>query len=292
MNRVPTLCYNYHVKIIFLGILSVFCFAGAASAFMLSNFNGPESIVVDPADGSYYVSNVNGDLAAKDGNGYISKINPAGSVVIQKFIGAKGTELDAPKGLVLVGKTIYVTDINAVKGFNKRNGKATALVDLSRFGVKFLNDITADTNGVLYVSDTMTNQIIKIDPRKKFEASVFVAGPELGAPNGLFFNPKNKHLMVVTWESGRLLEIDRFGSIHALKRGLKNLDGIDIDGQGNLFVSNFEKGEIYQIANYGRGMLTTYLTGLTTPADIAYDRVKDELLIPSLTGNTILTRKK
>ncbi|MBI2095629.1 MAG: SMP-30/gluconolactonase/LRE family protein [Candidatus Omnitrophica bacterium] len=259
----------------------------AALAFALSNFETPESVAVDPEDGSYYVSNVNGEPLAKDGNGYISKINAEGSVVIQKFIGGKDASLNAPKGILVSGKNIFVTDIHAVKGFDKATGKITALVDLSRFGVRFLNDIAAEPSGAMFVSDTMTNRIFRIDPSNHYEAKLFYGGKELGSPNGLAVNPKNRHLLVATWGSGEVLEIDRWKKIHVLKRGLQNLDGIDVDNRGNLYVSAFERGEVYRISNLGRGALVTALSGLVTPADISYDRKKDELLVPSFKGHTV-----
>ena len=272
---------------IFLCLALGLAWVPAVFAFTLSNFETPESVAIDPEDGSYYVSNINGEPLAKDGNGYISKINAEGSVVIQKFIGGKNASLNAPKGILISGKNIFVTDIHAVKGFEKATGKVVVLVDLSRFGVRFLNDIAAGPSGVMFVSDMMTNQIFRIDPSNHYEVTLFYGGKELGSPNGLAVNPKNGHLLVATWESGEVLEIDRWKKIHVLKRGLKNLDGIDVDSQSSLYVSAFERGEIYRISNLGRGALATALSGLVTPADISYDRKKDELLIPSFKGNTV-----
>ena len=275
---------------IFIFILSI-GIARNAHSFTLSNFETPESFIVDAEDGSYYVSNINGDPYAKDGNGYISKIQSKGNITIQKFIGGKKDEalLHAPKGLVIVGKKIYVTDIDAVKGFYKETGKPAESYDLSKFKAKFLNDITADDKGFLYASDTLTNQIFKIKPRKENEVTIFKEGNELGGPNGLFFNPKTKNLMVVTFMSGQILEIDHAGKIHVLKRGLLKLDGLDTDGRGNLYVSSFEKGEIYKIPHMGRGPIETFIAGLTTPADISCDRKNRELLVPSFKGNKIMT---
>ena len=260
--------------------------------FTLSNFDTPESFAVDPEDGSYYVSNINGQPAEKDGNGYISKINAGGSLVIQRFIGGKKGEmvLHAPKGIVIVGKNLFAADIDSVKVFDKETGKLMRNIDFSKFGAKFLNDITDDGRGVFYVSDTMTNQIFKFDSRDKYTVTVFKEGKELGGPNGVRVNPKSKNLMVVTWGSGQILEIDRQGGIHVLKRGLSGLDGIDYDNEGNLYVSSFEKGEIYKIAYWGRGAITTFLNGLVTPADISCDRNKNEILIPSFKGNTVTTQ--
>jgi DNA-binding beta-propeller fold protein YncE len=262
-----------------------------AEALTLSGFDKPESMQVDPDTGSYYVSNVNGDPLVKDRNGYISKITANGNTVIQKFIGGKPGHslLNAPKGLWISGRRLFVADIDSVKVFDKETGKLTATVDLMPWNAKFLNELTMDSSGALYVSDRLTSRIFKIDPETNYEVSVFREGPILGRPNGLMINPKTKQLVVVTWDNGEILEIDHNGNVHVLKRGLKGLHGIDYDVEGNLYVSNFEKGEIYRIPFYGRGSLTTFMSGLTTPAGISCDRKKHDLLVPSFKGNSVTT---
>ena len=280
------------MKKILLVLLVLFLFAPTSSfAFNLSNFDSPESMQVDPETGAYYISNVNGEPLVKDGNGYISKVTANGNTVIRKFIGGKpdNPALNAPKGLVISGKNIFVADIDVIKVFEKETGKLTATIDLTPWNVKFLNDLAMDLSGSLYVSDMFTNRIFKIDPRKNQEVKVFKESPQLGSPNGLILNPRSHNLMVVTWDSGQVLEIDPSGRIHVLKRGLKGLDGIDYDTAGNLYVSSFEKGEVYRIPFYGRGALTVFMSGLKTPADISCDRKKGELLVPSFKGNTINT---
>ncbi len=277
-------------KIFFLAALVFAC--TPAQAFVISGFDTPESFVSDPADGSYYVSNINGDPLVKDGNGYISKISSNGVTVIQKYIGGtrSDTSLDAPKGLVVVGDLIYVTDIDSVKVFDKNARKLLRKIDLSGFRVKFLNDPAIHSStGMLYVSDMLTDRIFKIDVKHGDQVTVFVENPALGQPNGLAVNPKTGNLMVVTWKSGRILEIDPSGRIHVLKRGLSSLDGIDYDKDGYLYVSSFSKGEVYKMAFFGRSSIVTCLAGLNTPADISYDRRKDELLIPSFSGQTVTT---
>ena len=274
-------------------VLSAIFLLTPSNAFSLnlSDFETPESMQVDTETGAYYISNINGEPLTKDGNGYISKITANGNTVIRKFIGGKPENpvLNAPKGLVIVGKDIFVTDIDVVKAFDKESGKLSATIDLTPWNAKFLNDIAVDSSNSLYVSDMFTNRIFKIDPSKNNEVTVFKESPELGMPNGVVINPKTRNLMVVTWGSGQILEIDPAGHIHVLKRGLKGLDGIDYDSEGNLYVSSFEMGEVYRIPLYGRGALSTFLSGLVSPADISCDRAKGELLVPSSKNNDLRT---
>jgi DNA-binding beta-propeller fold protein YncE len=267
------------------------CLAVPAQCFTLSNFENPESIAVDPEDGSYYVSNIKGSVSEKDGNGYISKISPNGNIVIQQFIGGKAGEvwLNAPKGLAILKTNIFVADIDSVKVFNKITGKPVTTIDFSKWKAQFLNDVALDGEKWLYVSDTMANRIFRIDLQNNNRPELYKASPELGAPNGLIVNPKTGHLMAVTWEKGQIIEMDGERRVHVLKKGLQTLDGVTLDDSGNLYVSSFEKGEIYKITHYGRGAVSTVLSGLTSPADISFDRRKNEILIPSLKGNTVTT---
>lgn len=267
--------------------------ASAAHAFTLSHFDTPESVQADPEDGSYYVSNVNGGPSEKDGNGYISKISPNGNFVIQKFIGGKNEPLlNAPKGLVILGRKICVADIDTVKVFDKRTKKPLTVIDLAPFQARFLNDITTDERGDLFVSDTIGNQIFKIEVSKGYAVKLFKRSAALGRPNGLLVNPRSKNLMVLGFENGELLEIDRMGNIHVLKKGLSSPDGMDYDSEGDLYVSSFEKGEIYKVPMMGRGAMTVYLSGLTSPSDISFSRQKKEILIPSFKGNTVTALAK
>lgn len=277
------------MKRVFQIAFACFFCAAPAAAFTLSGFDTPESIAVDPDDGAYYVSNLNGGPTDRDGNGYISKISANGNLVIQKFIGAKPEEalLDAPKGMAVSGGILYAADIDALKGFDKETGKPRVVVQLAGHGAKFLNDVAVDRRGVLYVTDTLANRIYRVDPHQEHAVSVFREGDDLEGPNGILLNPKTGHVMVACFRSGKLVEIDKSGGLHVLKKGLSQLDGLAMDEKGTLYLSSFDKGEIYRIGYYGRGTLTTFQSGLTTPADIAYDRRQESLLVPSFQGHTV-----
>ena len=60
----------------------------------------PESVEYYAKEDVYLVTNINGSPFAADGNGFISKLKPDGSVVDLKWIdGTKpGVTLNAPKG--------------------------------------------------------------------------------------------------------------------------------------------------------------------------------------------------
>src|SRR4051794_1083011 len=127
--------------------------APAGYSARLEGFQGPESAKYDADLDVWYVSNVNGSPLAKDGNGYISRLKGDGTMDSLKFIvgGVGGVTLNAPKGLALQGDTLWVADIQSVRGFDRRSGKPVASVDVK--GSKFLNDAVVGPDGI-YVTDT------------------------------------------------------------------------------------------------------------------------------------------
>ena len=79
------------------------------------------------------------------------------------------------------------------------------------------------------------------------------------------------------------------GALESIVDAATNTTQFFYDNQGNLYVSSFDKGEVYKISRMGRGPMEIFMGGLITPADISCDRQKDELLIPSFKGNSVST---
>ena len=80
-----------------------------------TGFAIPESVRWDREQQVWWVSNINvGPM--KDGNGFISRLGADGQVNSLRFIesGRNGVTLHAPRGLALVGDTLWVADIDAV----------------------------------------------------------------------------------------------------------------------------------------------------------------------------------
>jgi len=209
--------------------------------------------------------------------------------VVLKFIQSKEGvhELHAPKGMAIVDRRLYVSDVDTVRAYDLSTGEPVEVISLAHYEPRFLNDVTADSRGHLYVSDMDGDVIYKIDTRNDHKVSVFRSGDALGKPNGLYFNHHNRHLLVATWGSGEILEIDEKGRIQVLKKGFKNLDGIFMDRNGNLFVSSFTQGEIYKISEGGRGTVRLFRSGLQSPADIAYDSIHQDVLAPFMNENRV-----
>ncbi len=273
---------------LFLLVSAIIWTCAAASAFEVQGLAVPESFIVDYSTGRYFISNVNGGPTEKNGAGFITRLNPDGSVAELKFIkGGTGVALNAPKGLLLLGENLYVSDIDHVRGFNKSTGRKSADFNLTSFSPKFLNDLAADSQGRIYVTDMGTNRIFRIDPSSG-KADVFAEGEELGSPNGLVFLPRGRKFLLVTWDSGRLYSVDMQGRLKPASREMAaNLDGVDFDDAGNIFFSSFSGGKIYRMSPQGK--IKTVSRNLVTPADISLDRKKRLILVPSFNGNRAFT---
>ena len=87
----------------------------------------PEALSFDPAQNVYFVSNINGSPGVKDGNGFISRITADGVMDSLHFIqgGRNGVQLDAPMGSRVQGDTLWVLDVDKLRGFNTHTGAPT-----------------------------------------------------------------------------------------------------------------------------------------------------------------------
>lgn len=262
--------------------------SGPTKTATVSGFKTPESVKWDSAQDIYFVSNINGNPDAKDGNGYISRIRPDGTVMDSMFI--KG--LDAPKGLALVHDTLWVADIDQVRGYNARTGAPVAT--LKAPGAVFLNDIAAAPDGSLYITDTAIkfgakgpehvgkDQIFRVTPDHKI--SVAITNDSLGRPNGITWDAANQRFIVVPFGSATLVAWkpgDK--TLTAVGTGAGQFDGVEIVN-GAIIVSSWADSAVHRVDN---GKWTTIIKGVPSPADIGYDAKRNRILVPIFTGNRV-----
>jgi putative heme-binding domain-containing protein len=258
-----------------------------ATGFEVTGLSHPVCFIADPGTGDYFIANVNGATAARDNNGFITKLDPRGRVVALKFIGpSEAAPLHAPKGLAVVGKTLYVLDLDRVRGYDTSRGRPVLDIDMAPYKAAFLNDLTRDAQGNLYLSDSQSGFIARIEPAREHRVTVIARGPRLAGANGLSIQPKTGRLAVVTWDSGRVLEVTERGEVKPwLDRQFGKLDGADFDADGNLYFSAYRDGKVYRAGRDGK--VSVVREGLVTPADINIDRAKGLLLIPSFDADSV-----
>ena len=179
----------------------------------ISGFQTPESVKWDSASGYWFVSNINGSPTAKDGNGFISRVTKDGAIDSLHFItgGKNGVTLNGPKGIAIIGDTLFVADIDVIRAFNKTTGAPIHSWDVSKQGAKFLNDVATTPNGDVYATDTQiafgangavshtgTDRIFMISHDRK-SAGIAIQSDSLGRPNGLTWDAKNNRFVVVAF---------------------------------------------------------------------------------------------
>ncbi|MDR7518093.1 MAG: SMP-30/gluconolactonase/LRE family protein [Armatimonadota bacterium] len=254
----------------------------------------PESILYDRADDVYLVSNINGNPTGTDGNGFIARVSPAGRVLTLKWIDGRkpGVTLNAPKGLAIVGNTLYVSDITAVRMFDRRTGQPKGSVDIP--GSTFINDLASAPDGSVYVSDSGlkpdfspsgTDAIYRID--RMGELTTVAKTPDLRSPNGVAVLPNGRIVVVTFSKPGEVYTLGPAGqkqNVRATPAG--QLDGVVALPGGVLLVSSWEASVVYRID--AGGMAKVVVKDVPSPADIGYDTKRNRVLIPIFTKNYLV----
>jgi sugar lactone lactonase YvrE len=149
--------------------------AMAAETWRTSGFSMPESVVFDADNQRLIVSNIVGEATAADGNGTLSLVGLDGAITDAGWVSG----LDAPKGSAIVAGKLYVADLSNLRVVDLASGEMeTVAVE----GATFLNDVTADASGTIYVTDTFANRIYRYADGT---AELFVEDSALMSPNGI-----------------------------------------------------------------------------------------------------------
>jgi len=259
----------------------------------IKDLQNPESARWDPEQGIWFVSNVNGGPSEKDNNGYISRLKPDGSVDSLKFIAAGRSKvtLNAPKGMAIAGDTLWVADIDAVRGFNRKTGALVANIAVP--GAKFLNDVTVGPDG-LYITDTGVHigaggtthpgpdRVFKIAGRKVTTALTFKGQP---GPNGITWDSTASRFVVVPFGDSTIVSWAPGDSApQPVAKAPPMMDGVEALGGGRYLVTSWADSSLNLVAG---GQVTRLATGIAAPADIGFDRAGGKVVVPQLTENTM-----
>ena len=245
----------------------------------VDGFQEPESVVLEPRESVLYVSNMNGDATAKDGNGYISKLSTDGRILSKAWVSG----LNAPKGLAVVHRKLFVADIDELVEITRSNGEKKIY---PAPGAKFLNDVTSDLLGRVYVSDMLDDSIYRASAGK---FTLWLKDPKLAGPNGLW--AEKTRLIVGSWGvmtdgfktavPGHLLvtpyakrKITDLGD----GRPVGNIDGVVPDGRGNYFVTDWMNGNLYLVSPSGESLFVKHLG--EGAADLFYLPEEGIMLVP------------
>ncbi len=248
----------------------------------ITGLKTPES-AVQAADGRIFVSEIGG--FGKDGDGQITVIDNTGKASVF----ASG--LDDPKGLKIIGNNLYVADKTKVMKISLNDAKVSVFAAATAFPAtpQFLNDLEADPQGNLYVSDSgdimgtgKGGAIYKIDANGK--VMLLIDGKQdarVMAPNGLLADDTGNILIYVDFTSGILYSYNQ--QTHALNdiaEGFGGGDGVAHHSNGTMFVSDWKSGKVYSVNRKNEVIL--FKDGYQSAADIGITKDEAYLMVPDM----------
>jgi len=234
--------------------------------------SGPESIEFDPNDGKYFVGN--------NTSGTIVKLSPNGT--LQSY--ATGVA-SGPHGLELVADTLYVCDGANLKMLNRTTGATIALVSM---GGSFLNGITHKGNN-LYITDFSAKKIHRFDLTTR-QHNIFASTINSKTPNGIIYDDIDDRLVYCCWGTNAPVHAISFDDSTVTQIGtttLGNCDGISMNCSGDFYIASWSPNRVSKFSHTFTGPATFMTTGISSPADIYYNRDQDSLYVPNSGNNTV-----
>lgn len=249
----------------------------------VTGFAGPEGVRYDPDQDVYFVSNFNG-RASGDANGFISRVSAQGELVAREFMtGTAAAPLHGPRGMFIVGDTLWAADAQGVHGFHRRTGAHLAFVDFGGFAPGFLNDIARGPDGALYVTDTGKPRLYRMHGGR---ATLALEDSLLGPPNGITWHAASGRFLVAPWGGGQTFRAWRPGQaaleVAATSPGGR-FDGIEAVG-ARVLVASQRDSSLHVLEN-GTGRRLIRLGG--APADIGVDTRRGRVAIPFVARNVV-----
>ncbi len=231
----------------------------------------PESVLYD--NNVLYVSLIDGQPWGIDGKGEIAKLDKNGKIINASW----ATGLNAPKGMGIWNKKLFVADVTEVVIINTATGKIEIKIPVE--GAKGLNDITIDSKGTVYVSDSQLGKVHKI---KNDKAELYLSG--LTGVNGL--KAVGNDLYILTAKDVFKVGADKkLVSIAKMEIGG---DGIEPVGNGDYIVSCWV-GLIYYMDKDGKmqTLLDTREQKKST-ADIGYNSSQRIVYVPTFFKKSVV----
>jgi sugar lactone lactonase YvrE len=262
----------------------------------LTGFQDPESVRYDPEQDVFFVSNMTGNGSDKDGNGYITRVAAASPYGASLFaVGGKGgVTLNAPKGMTIHGDTLWVCDIDALRGFERHSGQPLATIDFAPQRAVMLNDVAVGPDGRLRVTDTGIEMKlvgnVHTGPDRIFEvgpggAITEVANSlELRQPNGVWWDSTGGRWIVVSFDpfEGEVAAMPRTGAtrqiLHRSPSG--HFDGLAVMPGGAILYTSWADSSVHVLRGADDRQL---VREVPEAADIGIDTRRWRLAIPLAT---------
>ncbi len=253
---------------------------------------GPESARYDADQDAFLISNMLGYGSVKDGAGFILRVSAADLARVDTLVmsGRMGATLDAPKGMALQGDTLWVTDIDVLRAFDRRTGAPYGTIDFGPHGAVLLNDVAAGPDGTLRVTDTGIrmdeagayhvggDKIFDVEPGRTVR--LVEDEPGLQQPNGVTWDARRGRWLVVTFQPfASTLYAMRPGDTTrtTIARGHGQFDGVEVLPDGRVLVSSWADSSIHLFADSADRRI---VLGLSSPADLGVDTKRGRVAVP------------
>lgn len=256
----------------------------SANVKVFGSFNFTESCTFDPDRNLVLAMNAGNRAEGAEQDGFVSLINPDGSVHTAKWIGATrdGLELHNPLGSAIAGGKLYTVDIGYLRSFDLATGRPLANIPVP--GATILNGIGVTEDGTAYISNSRAPEVIyKVTPDG--ESSVFAEGAPLNVPNGVAID-RNGNIVVVNINDNAVITYSPDGEVvqidHAAEGGN---DGVVVTEDNTRYVSSVRFGSVSKVVP-GQDP-EVIATGVPSAASMCYDSVQKQLVIPLNPNNAL-----
>lgn len=238
-----------------------------------TTLHNPESALYDAKGKILFVSNI-GDFD-KDNTGFISKVGLDGKIISRNWVSG----LNAPKGLGMYKGMLYAAELHDVAVIDIAKGEVVKRVPVA--ASEMLNDITVDDNGVVYVSDTKTNKVHKVEGDN---VSLYL--DDMKSANGVLAVGKDLYVLTGT----TFQKADANKKLTTLADGIEGgADGIVKPNATDFILTGWE-GTIYYLKSDGtKQTLLDGRSNKTNAADLAYNN--GIIYVPAMLKNQLIAYK-
>jgi hypothetical protein len=233
----------------------------------------PESVLPDLKNNLLYVSLIDGGPWDVDGKGGIGRMTDKGA----KYDSTWLTGLNAPKGLGMHRDRMYAADISEVVVVDVPKGKLIRKIPVE--GASGLNDITITEKGIIYVSDSKTGRIWKLEDEKP---SLYLEN--ITGANGLKAVKDDLYFA----KGSAFMKADLKKQITQIADVGQAIDGIEPIGNGDFLVTSWGGYIFYVYANGQKELLLDTHEQKKNTADIGYDPEKKIVYVPTFFDRRIV----
>jgi len=208
------------------------------------------------------------------GAGAVVRMGLDGKVIKSDWV----TGLNSNKGSAIFNGLFYTAETAAVAVIDI--DKATIIKRIPIEGAVMLNDLAVDAKGVVYVSDTRTGKVYRIEGDKP---ALFLEN--IPGANGLL--TAGTDLYVVG--SSTFLKVSADKNVTKIADGFENgLDGIVMIADNEFLLSNYQGILYYVNANGTKQVLIDTRANRIMSNDIGYDSKTKIIYAPSFSTNRII----